>query len=657
MKKLHFVRPAAARYRFAAVEISTAARDICPSALKTAIIYGLQSARVVRLSYYGVSVHHAIRPRRIASYMVYGYTRDIFCYSASEAARFASVECRRVMDARRALPALPAKSSAPRTIRAACTRRENARKKRLDARVERTARIAEAHAPAPSVLCPETWRTKTAARVVTWAIEQDAPKAKKSICSYKVDAHSVTVYRRPDGIYTAAPVDDAAPVSVDIPAKTITGDATPAYRRPATPYSGTAAELAKPAEHPGIKSTATAAPAPVLTAEVTSSKVAKNGIKASYAAQHQVQQPLDTSPLWRMAWGCAVHVIKRRIEDTIPRTSADAMRGDAGFNTFTALYYQGIADNRTLQPARANIDTLLDATKAAAANLAEREKLAKLQAKAKGLSGFLRAQYINDETAAARAVLKTAKERVRAAEKLDSDIIADFEDIQSAAYTAGFDLCTKYNAFLVRNGKKPFACVDCQEIIDALIAVQEKDKPELAASKAAMDAAKDAARAAGYTRWLDFAPYRAALEQTKKFRRRSITIVMCSAARQYIGSRDHGGRSIAVDIDGAARRADQVTSAENSYLHRAINNSAKNDSYTSIVAEDLLRLCPSPAIAECLRYYMDGYTQTQIAATLGCSQKTVSNYIAKARAAISSSDCYKDAPQVIAYLEHIAAKL
>lgn len=412
-------------------------------------------------------------------------------------------------------------------------------------------------------------------------------------------------------------------------------DAT-AYRRPATPYTGSSAENVPASYHPGIAAAApTAAPAPLY--------------KSSYAAQHTMHGGAIT-PLMGLAGAVACNVVKRRFEDSAaPR--------------FLTLQWDNVRDAKRNSAAQ-NMDKLTAQYEKAAAALNAAESLAKRDVKLLGLTGHVKAHYIAENTAAEKAALQSIKNAIVAAEKYDSDTISDFADIKHSAYIAGYELLEQYARWTVKNGGKAPETIDCDELINSLISRNQSEKENLKSARAAVESTKEAARRAGYSRLMDFAPYRNAKEQLTKYRRRNLIIVMSSAARTYIGEEDHGGKVHAADIDGAARRSKDVQSAENAALYKAVDNAAVYDEHYTAARADILSVIQDARARAAVACIMDGYTMDAIAARLAQMypaekwyKMRISRLVAAARADIANSDGYKDNVQCTAYLDAIAARI
>ena len=526
---------------------------------------------------------------------------------------------------------LTEKSSAPATVRRSTSARIAARARRIArraaARVYRAARIADTHtAPAAVLITPITPAARVAAMLITDDITGRFTRHAAAVAVARVYPRPVLTrtnggycYIQPDGPAYLAPVDNA-----------------PAYRRPAVPYTGGTAESVPVSYHPGIKAAApTAAPAPLY--------------KSSYAAQHTMHTGA-VSPLMGLAGAVACNVVKRRFEDSAaPR--------------FLTLQWDNVRDaNRNT--AAQNMENLAVQYEHAAAALDAAQTLAKRDAKILGLTGHVKTRYIAENTAAEKAALQSIKDSIAAAEKCDNTTISDFADIKSAAYIAGYELLTQFARWTVKNGGKAPENIDCDDLINTLIARNKSEKEDLKAARAAVDAAKDAARRAGYARLMDFAPYRDAKEQLKKYRRRNLVIVMSSAARTYIGGVDHGGNVHAADIDGAARRAKNVQSAENAALYKAVDNAAVYDEHYTAARADILNTVQDARARAAVACIIDGYTMDQTAARLAqlypaekWYKMRVSRLIAAARADIAAADGYRDTVQCAAYLDAIAARI
>ncbi len=408
------------------------------------------------------------------------------------------------------------------------------------------------------------------------------------------------------------------------------------YSSPAVPYTGGTTKNVPVSCHPGIKAAApTAAPAPLY--------------KSSYAAQHTMHGGA-VSPLMSLAGAVACNVVKRRFEDSAaPR--------------FLSLQWDNVRDAKR-DTAAQNVENLAIQYAHAAAALDAAQTLAKRDAAILGLTGHVKSRYIAENTAAEKAALQSIKDSIAAAEKCDNTTISDFADIKSAAYIAGYELLAQFARWTAKNGGETPKNVDCNSLITALIARNNAEKNDLTATRAAVDAAKDAARRAGYTRLMDFAPYRDAKEQLKKYRRRNLVIVMSSAARAYIGTVDHGGNVHAADIDGAARRAKNVQSAENAALFKAVDNAAAYDEHYTAARVDILNTVQDARARAAVACIIDGYTMDQTAARLAqlypaekWYKMRVSRLIAAARADIAAADGYRDTVQCAAYLDAIAARI
>lgn len=538
---------------------------------------------------------------------------------------------------------LTEKSSAPATVRRSTSARIAARARRIArrsaARVYRAARIAASHsAPAAVLITPITPAARVAAMLITDDITGRFTRHAAAVAVARVYPRPVLTrtnggycYIQPDGPAYLAPVDNA-----------------PAYRRPAVPYTGGTAESVPVSYHPGIKAAApTAAPAPLY--------------KSSYAAQHTMHTGA-VSPLMGLAGAVACNVVKRRIQDTMPTGEKD-IHGDGGLSRFNALLIDNARDFRRNNAAQ-NMENLAVQYEHAAAALDAAQTLAKRDVKILGLTGHVKSRYIAENTAAEKAALQSIKDSIAAAEKCDNTTISDFADIKSAAYIAGYELLTQFARWTVKNGGKAPENIDCDDLINTLIARNNAEKDDLTAARAAVDAAKDAARRAGYARLMDFAPYRDAKEQLKKYRRRNLVIVMSSAARTYIGSVDHGGNVHAADIDGAARRAKDVQSAENAALYKAVDNAAVYDEHYTAARADILNTVQDARARAAVACIIDGYTMDQTAARLAqlypaekWYKMRVSRLIAAARADIAAADGYRDNIQCAAYLDAIAARI
>ena len=371
--------------------------------------------------------------------------------------------------------------------------------------------------------------------------------------------------------------------------------------------------------------------------------------KASYAAQHTIMGNVQT-PLLDIAGAVACNAVKYRYQDS-------------GLPRFLSLQWDNSRDFARNNAGK-NIQTLADDYTAAAAALAAAEDIAKRDAKILGLKNHVKSQYISENTAAEKTALQRVKNAIVAAEKLDNTTISDFADIKSAAYIAGYNLLSQYFRWYAKKNGVSFETVDCEECINSMLAYNAAEKDALNAAKKARDDAKDAAKKAGYKRLVDFAPYQAAKQLYDKYNNRNLIAVMARAARAYIGGQDHDGKSIAADIDAAARRAKDVTSAENAALYKAVDDAAEYDAYYTAIRADLLSIVQDDRARVALAAYIDGYTMQAIAARLAAVYPTekwytmrVSRLIATARADIANADGYKDNIQCTAYLDAIAARV
>lgn len=525
---------------------------------------------------------------------------------------------------------LPEKSTAPAAVRRSSSARIAARTRRVNARaarrVQRAAAIASAHTTAPAVCITPV---SPAVRIATMFITDDITGR------FTRSAAAVTIsriYPRPILTHTINGYTYIQPHGAPVLA---TVDNTTAYRAPAKPFTGSTAESVPASYHPGIQDAApTAAPAPLY--------------KSSYAAQHAMNAA--ASPLQNLAGAVACNVVKRRYSDT-------------AVSRFLTLQWDNIHDTARNNAAQ-NMENLSSQYEHAAAALDAAESLAKRDAKILGLSGHVKTRYIAENTAAEKAALQSVKNHIAAAEKLDNTTISDFADIKSAAYIAGFELLKQFARWTVKNGGTAPENVDNDAFINTLLARNAADKDAIAAARAAVESTKDAARKAGYNRLMDFAPYRDAKTALAKYRRRSLIIIMSSAARTYIGQADHGGKTIAADIDAAARRAKDVQSAENAALYKAVDNAAVYDEHYAAASADILNVVQDARARAAVACIMDGYTMDQIAARLAQMfpaekwyKMRVSRLIAAARADIAAADGYRDTVQCAAYLDAIAARI
>lgn len=519
---------------------------------------------------------------------------------------------------------ITAKSSAPAAVRRSCAAKMSARTRRLNARsaarVDRAARIAKEHKPAPAVcITPVSPAARIAAMLITDDITGRFSARATASSARRVYPRPILTRTDKGYIY----------VQPDGPARMVATDDGPAYRAPAKPYTGSTVESVPTSYHPGIKlASPTAAPAPLY--------------KSSYKAQHTMQAAAVT-PLQNLAGAVACNAVKRRYSDT-------------AVSRFLTLQWDNVRDAKRNDAAE-TVDNLAIQYEDAAAALDAAETLAKRDAKILGLIEHVRARYIADNTSAEKAALQSVKERITAAEKLDNTTLSDFADVKSAAYMAGYELLKQYAAYLNKKDGKTSKSIDCEELVNSLIARNNAEKEDLQAARAAVEATKDAAKKAGYTRLMDFAPYRDAKAALAKYRRRNLVITMSSAARTYIGGEDHGGKVQAADIDAAARRSKDVQSAENAALYKAVDNAAKEDAYYTAARADILSCVHDKQARAVCSGIMDGLTQTQIARALNISQSKVCRLFVIARADIARAEGYRDNVQCKLYLDAIAARI
>lgn len=516
------------------------------------------------------------------------------------------------------------KSSAPASIRRSCAAKQAARNRRITRRMDAHKARTAVYTPAV-IVPPVSPAVRVAAMLITDDITGRFARAAAGFAVRRVYPKGILT-RTTDGAYTY--------VQPDGPAYLEQVDNGPAYHRPATPYTGSTAAACPVSYHPGIKlATPTASPAPLY--------------KSSYSAQHAVQAAA-VSPLLNLAGAVACNVVKRRYSDS-------------AVSRFLTLQWDNVHDAARNNAAE-NIDDLTEEYTKAAAALDAAETLAKHDCKILGITGHVRARYIEENTAAEKAALQAVKSHITAAEKLDNTSISDFADIKSAAYLAGFELLEQYAHFMVKKGGTMSKNIDSEELINALIARNTAEKEDLTAARAAVEETKDAAHKAGYTRLMDFAPYREAKEKLAKYRRRNLIITMSSAARSFIGQEDHGGKVQAADIDAAARRAKDVTSAENAALYKAVDSAAKEDSYYTTARADIISAVQDAKGKIVIAAIIDGYTVEQVTAHLAKvypSEKWYSRKVyrlfAAARADIANCDAFKDSVQCRTYLAYLTA--
>lgn len=489
------------------------------------------------------------------------------------------------------------------------------------------AQLSNAHTAAPAVcITPLSPAVRIASMLITDDITGRFSRHAAAVAVARI-------YPRPVLTHTA---DGYTYIQPDGPARLVAVDDGPAYSRPAAPYNGNTADSVPVSYHPGINAAApTAAPAPLY--------------KSSYTAQHTMQAAAVT-PLQNLAGAVACNVVKRRYSDT-------------AVSRFLTLQWDNVHDAARNNAAQ-NMENLAVQYETAAAAFDAAETLAKRDAKILGLSGHVKSRYIAENTAAEKAALQSVKNHIAAAEKLDNTTVSDFADIKSAAYLAGLELLEQFARWTVKNGGTAPENVDDDTLINALISRNSAEKEDLKAARAAVEFTKDAARKSGYIRLMDFAPYREAKERLAKYRRRNLVIVMSSAARSYIGQEDHGGKVQAADIDAAARRAKDVTSAENAALYRAVDSAAKEDSYYTAARADILNTVQDVQARAAIACIIDGYTMEATAARLASLypaekwyKMRISRLVAAARANIAHADGYRDNVQCTAYLDAIAARI